>query len=108
MYYYIPVEGKVEKHEDKIKVSNLMKKISAQWEDESSPMGTVFLGVYDWAFEQTANELKLLIPNLVGGGRVPNNVIAEKLIGGSIYGDCFLLAKDEDVASIDKRLASIV
>lgn len=108
MYYYIPVNGKVEKHIDKIKISKLMNEISAQWEDESSPIGTVYMAVYDWAYEEKDGQIKLLIPNLFGGGKVPANITAQKLIGGVIYGDCFLLAKEEDIEAIDNRLNVIV
>jgi len=107
MYYYIPVNGQVEKYFDKTKVSELMNEISPQWEDEASPMGKVYMGVYDWAYKEKDNGIELLIPNLVGGGKVPTNIIAQKLIGGVIYGDCFLLVKEEDIPAIDKRLSSI-
>lgn len=67
-----------------------MHEISEQWEDEITPFGKLFMGVFDWDFEEKPNGIELKIPNLAGGGSIPLNVKATEKFGFEIYGDCFL------------------
>jgi len=106
MYYHFPVQGAIQKISDAT-AQVLMSQISNQWEDEPTPYGKLFLGVYDWAFSKQGTTLKIEAPNLIGGGSVPNNENAAATLGGEpIYGDCFLKPKDANaIISLDELIA---
>ncbi|MFF5382606.1 hypothetical protein [Pedobacter suwonensis] len=89
MFEHYSIDGSVTKlsKEDAIKK---MDEISEQWEDETTSFGKLLIGVFDWAYEETTNGIKLKIPNLADGGSVPKNDVATKKFGFDIYGDCFL------------------
>ena len=89
MYEYYSVNGQIEKIED-VKAHQIMHSISTQWEDEATKFGKLYMGVFDWAFEETSGGIKFNIPNLDSGGSVPLNLKATEKFGFDIYGDCFL------------------
>lgn len=89
MFEHYPVTETVEQIDDS-QASKLMNSISSQWEDEQTPFGKLYMGVYNWDYKNTPNGMELLIPNLRGGGSVPLNKEATKKFGFEIYGDCFL------------------
>ncbi len=89
MYEHYPVTGNVQQIQD-AQAHQMMNSISSQWEDETTPFGKLFMGVFDWAYEETQNGIELKIPNLADGGSVPLNVNATVKFGFDIYGDCFL------------------
>jgi hypothetical protein len=70
--------------------NDLMDGISDQWEDESTPLGKVFLPVFDWDYTETPAGIELRIPFLASGEEIPYNSEASKDFGFDIYGDCFL------------------
>ena len=71
----------------------LMDSISNQWEDESTDLGKLYMGVFDWDYTSTDSGIELNIPKLAGGGEIPLNKVATKEFGFEIYGDCFLKIK---------------
>lgn len=71
----------------------LMDSISNQWEDESTDLGKLFVGVFDWDYTSTDSGIELNIPKLAVGGEIPLNEAATKEFGFEIYGDCFLKLK---------------
>ena len=89
MFEHYTINGSVTKlsSEDALKKMN---EISEQWEEETTSFGKLFMGVFNWAYENTAKGIELKIPNLADGGSVPINDIASKKFGFIIYGDCFL------------------
>jgi hypothetical protein len=89
MYEHYSTTGDVQQIQD-TQAHQMMDNISSQWEDEATQDGKLFIGVFDWAYEETSNGIELKIPNLAGGGSVPLNVNASKKFGLEIYGDCFL------------------
>lgn len=89
MYEHYPVTGNVQQIQD-AQAHQMMNSISSQWEDETTPFGKLFMGVFDWAYEETKHGIELKIPNLADGGSVPLNVNATQKFGFDIYGDCFL------------------
>lgn len=93
MYDYYPVTGAVQQLTNE-EAHKKMNKISSQWEDETTPLGKLFMGVYDWAYTSTDNNgvhfMNTDIPNLRTGGSIPENVNASRVFGFIIYGDCFL------------------
>jgi len=87
MFEYYSVDGTIEKISEE-KAIQLMDSISSQWEDESTSFGQLYMGVYDWAFNE--NPFYLKIPHLSTGGEIPFNEKASEKFGFEIYGDCFL------------------
>jgi hypothetical protein len=89
MYEHYPVTGNVQQIPD-AQAHQLMNTISPQWEDETTPFGKLYMGVFDWAYSNTPNGMQLHIPNLASGGSIPLNTNATQKFGFDIYGDCFL------------------
>jgi len=89
MYEHYPVTGAAQKITS-AEANKLVDDISTQWVNENTSLGKLFMGVYDWAYTMTDNEMKLHIPKLVDGGEIPLNPNATKVFGFDIYGDCFL------------------
>lgn len=89
MYEHYPANDDVQQIQDE-EAHKLMNSISSQWEDEMTNFGKLFMGVFDWAYEKTANGIELKIPNLASGGSIPLNKNATEKFGFEIYGDCFL------------------
>lgn len=89
MYEHYLVTGEVKQLQDK-DAQKMMGIISSQWEDETTPFGKLFMGVFDWAYKKTSNGIELEIPNLASGGSIPLNTNGTKKFGFDIYGDCFL------------------
>ena len=89
MFEHYPVRGQAQLISD-AQALQLMNQISSQWEDEQTPFGRLYMGVYDWDYKNTSMGVELLIPNLKGGGSIPLNQTATSKFGFEIYGDCFL------------------
>lgn len=89
MYEHYSVDGNVQQIQD-AQAHQLMDSISSQWEDETTKFGKLYMGVFDWAYDETPNGIEMKIPNLASGGSVPLNVNATQKFGFEIYGDCFL------------------
>lgn len=86
MFYHFFTNGKIEAISSE-EARKRMDNISSQWETETHSVGTLYIGVFDWAYENHT----ILIPKLSTGGFVPENTNAHSLVGGEkIYGDCFL------------------
>jgi hypothetical protein len=100
-YYYFPCNGEictVSEHE----ANSKMNEISNQWEDESTKFGKLFMGVYDWDFDEVTLDLK--IPNLRTGGQIPINKKASLFFGFDIFGDCFLKPELSQIPNIDAKI----
>lgn len=67
MFEYYSVKGEVQQVND-AQASQMMNSISSQWEDEQTPFGKLYFGVYDWDYITTKNRTEILFPNLRGGG----------------------------------------
>lgn len=89
MFEHYPVTGQIQQISD-ADASKMMNEISSQWEDEKTPFGKLFMGVFDWDYKNTPTGMEILIPNLRGGGSIPLNQQATDKFGFEIYGDCFL------------------
>lgn len=89
MFRYYPIEGNVRDISD-AEAHQLMNEICEQWEDEITPLGRLFMGVYDWDFSNTPLGMEINIPNLRTGGAVPKNEVGSAEFGFEIFGDCFL------------------
>lgn len=97
--YHFTLTQKIEELPDK-DASDKMYQISQQWEDEGTPFGKLYLGVYDWAHDKQT--LDLHIPKLRTGGEIAKNERASLFFGFDIYGDCFLEANLRGVQEINK------
>jgi hypothetical protein len=89
MYKHYSVSGNVQDLTDE-QAGQMMDSISTQWEDEKTPLGRLYMGVFDWAYSKTDKGIILDIPNLRTGGAIPLNENAKKVFGFDIFGDCFL------------------
>ena len=102
MYYFIPVNDKPQKYEDK-ETFIKMDEISSQWEDKATAFGKLLMGVFDWDYTTGKMGIELKIPNLRAGGSIPKNEIATSFFGFDIYGDCFLKPKENKINEIDAQ-----
>jgi hypothetical protein len=89
MYRHYSTNGQTNEISNE-EAQKLMNEISNQWESESTHLGKLYTGVFNWDYTTTDNGIELNIPKLVGGGEIPLNKIATKEFGVEIYGDCFL------------------
>lgn len=102
MYYHISPTNNIQKFSNE-DGSKKMYELCSQWEDETTPHGKLFLGVYDWAFSGST----INFPKLRTGGSVLKNEKISKLLGNEIFGDCFLKISDKDEAKTDALLATL-
>lgn len=92
MYRHYSVNGEVKDTSDQ-EAHEKMTELCDQWEDEVTPLGKLFMGVFDWAYSNEGGQMIIEIPNLRTGGTVPKNEKATEEFGFDIYGDCFLKLK---------------
>jgi len=102
MYYYLSVNDKPLKLEDK-ETFIKMDEISSQWEDEITPYGKLLMGVFDWDFTTGKLGIELKIPNLRNGGSIAKNETATSFFGFDIFGDCFLKPNENKIKEIDNK-----
>lgn len=84
-----------------------MKEISQQWEDEGTKWGTLYMGVYDWAFSNDKGMPELHIPKLRTGGEIQKNINATSFFGIDIFGDCFLKENSNGKKMIEEFLSKL-
>lgn len=103
MYYYFAINEKPQKQEVKEAIKK-MDEISTQWEDEDTPFGKLFLGVFDWDYTNGKYGVELKIPNLRNGGSIPKNETASAFFGFDIFGECFLKPKADKIVEIETKI----
>lgn len=100
-YYHFTSNNELTKISQKNALET-MDEISPQWEEEITEFGKLFMGIYDWDFDEKTLELK--IPKIRTGGEIPLNKKASLFFGFEIFGACFLKPKTDQIAIIDAKI----